>query len=305
VGLDVPKPSLALGTRVWVDPPAQTRSVTDTIGVDIYVSDVADLFGADVRLAFDPAVLQVVDADPATPGVQVTWGPLLTSGGPASYIEQFNEASNVGGTVKLVISKWKGLPVSGSGVLAHINFTSTTPGLSNIRFTQAILSDNYANEIDHDTTDGSIRIAVTPTPTNTPTSTPTNTPTNTPTCTATSTPTSTPTTTPTTTPTRTATPTPTATPTVSPTPTGTPTQTSSKTPTSTSTATVTATEAPTGTPTPGYRLYLPVMLRGLVATETPTPGHLIYLPLIVPDSHSAEAPASGYRFYLPLKLRVD
>ncbi len=90
---------------------------------------------------------------------------------------------------------------------------------------------------------GAVELPPTPTATVTPTPTATSTPTSTPTATATATPTATPTDVPGA-PTRTPTSTPTATPTATP---GAP------------TATLTAT--PTGTPVPGFKIYLPAVLR--------------------------------------------
>ncbi|MCI0397075.1 MAG: hypothetical protein L0332_00310 [Chloroflexi bacterium] len=99
----------------------------------------------------------------------------------------------------------------------------------------------------------------TPTPTGTPS--PTATSTNTPTATATSTntPTATATATNTNTPTATATPTITATPSPGPSPTATQTATATATPPATNTAT--PGPSPTPTTTPGYALYLPVIIR--------------------------------------------
>jgi trimeric autotransporter adhesin len=113
---------------------------------------------------------------------------------------------------------------------------------------------------------------ITPTPTPSPTNTPTNTPTKTPTPTATHTPTKTPTPTLTSSPTLTLTPTPspsaTNTPvsTHTPSPTLTPTYTLSPTPT----ATYTVTPIATGTPDPGFRVYLPLVIRGGGAAVTLT-----------------------------------
>jgi len=106
----------------------------------------------------------------------------------------------------------------------------------------------------------------TPTPTITPSFTPTATPTTTitPSPTATHTPTLTNTPSPTLTPTATATSSPTATPT--PTRTNTP----SPTHTATNSSSPTATSTPTNTPDPGFRIYLPMVLRGNSALNVNT-----------------------------------
>jgi len=48
------------------------------VTVDVQVEHVIGLFGASYRLTFDPQVLQVVDADPTKPGVQVQGGEIFT-----------------------------------------------------------------------------------------------------------------------------------------------------------------------------------------------------------------------------------
>ena len=51
----------------------------ETIPVEVRVNDVTDLYAVDVKVAFDPSVLEVVDADPAKPGIQVQDGGFLVA----------------------------------------------------------------------------------------------------------------------------------------------------------------------------------------------------------------------------------
>ena len=48
-----------------------------TSAIDVEVRVVRELYGADVQLRFDPAVLEVVDADDAVEGVQLQLDPFL------------------------------------------------------------------------------------------------------------------------------------------------------------------------------------------------------------------------------------
>ncbi len=57
---------------VRTDPPTAAIAVNQTMTLNLYVQDVTAMNAADVRLAFDPALLQVVDAEPTTPGIQIT-----------------------------------------------------------------------------------------------------------------------------------------------------------------------------------------------------------------------------------------
>ena len=49
-------------------------AVDETVDVSIVITDVTGLYSASVDLTFDPAVLEVVDADPGRSGVQIFTG---------------------------------------------------------------------------------------------------------------------------------------------------------------------------------------------------------------------------------------
>lgn len=63
--------SLSEAASVFLYPPPQTAAAGETVTVDIKIKNVSDLYGAEVHLAFDPALLKVVDADPIMDGVQI------------------------------------------------------------------------------------------------------------------------------------------------------------------------------------------------------------------------------------------
>ena len=71
-----------------------------TTDVAVEVVDVEALYGFDVTVSFDPQVVEVVDADPSLPGVQVTQGLFLDPG-----FAVVNEADNTGGTVHFVMTQ--------------------------------------------------------------------------------------------------------------------------------------------------------------------------------------------------------
>src|SRR5262249_24586116 len=52
-------------------------ATSGTIVVDLMVEEVSDLYGAEFRLKYDPAVLAVLDSQPDQPGVQIEPGQLL------------------------------------------------------------------------------------------------------------------------------------------------------------------------------------------------------------------------------------
>jgi len=205
-----------------------------TLDVDIYVENVAELYGTDVRLSFDVSVAQVVDADAGTSGVQIQ--PLNGFLAPDFVIRKM--ADNTAGTLWYAVTQLNpNESVSGSGSLARISFRALKPGTFTMPFTYQKLAKRDGSQILAVTQDCVISFTLPGSAT--PTATVTDTPTATPTETATVTPTSTSGPTPTSTPTATATATPTNTPTATATETATatPTSISSPTPTLTPTAT--------------------------------------------------------------------
>jgi hypothetical protein len=200
-------------------------AVGATTTVDIRIENVIDLYSADVYLTFDEKLLEVVDADPDTDGVQIEPGNFLgldamVEDQDSGEIYFFQEADD---------------PVTGSGVLASIIFQGKNIGTSSLDFEEVYLDDG--GQDDAYTEDGSVTVtgeeSSTPTPSPSPTFTSTSTPGPSPTPTLTSTPGPSPTPTPTptspTSPLVTPTPGPTSTPTPRPS-----TSTPGPTPTSTS-----------------------------------------------------------------------
>ena len=141
-------------TTITLQPSTATIQGCETIQVEIWINDVADLYGADVRLSFDPAVLEVVDAD-ADPlnGVQVENGGFLV---PPLYTV-LNEADNTAGTIKYAATQLNPTPAAnGSGVLAIIRFKAKATGSSDLHFTYTKLANRDGTEISATPTDGSI-----------------------------------------------------------------------------------------------------------------------------------------------------
>ena len=266
-------------TKVRLDPLAAEVQVGGTISVDIVIEDVADLYGVDVRLSFDPALLEVLDADPDTAGVQIQQGAF-----PAPDFVVKNEADNGAGTIWYAVSQMSPTEaVSGGGVAASISFKGLTEGTSSVAFTYQKIVKRDGEQIPATTQNGQIMVrsagaAPTSTPTSKPkpTDTPLPTPTLRPSATAppTEAPTAAPpTVTPTSRPTSALTPTTVsaATKTPQPTPTPTATETSQPTPTSVPPTTVLPTEAPTTAPPTAAPTSRPTSTPTTIpeATETP------------------------------------
>jgi LysM repeat protein len=174
---------LAEGTMVVIAPSSREIGVGDTTTVDIRIEDVSNLYGAEVHLDFDPALVEVVDADPDKTGVQIEPGTF-----PSPHFTAQNIVDQAYGKIHFATSQGPGEePVSGSGILAKITFRGKAGGTSAISFDSVILADRDGGAISTGTQSGSITvIGDTPTPTHTPTPGPT--PTHTPTPSVTPTP---------------------------------------------------------------------------------------------------------------------
>ena len=158
------------GTVVRVVPASQYLTLGGVTTVDIRIENVTDLFGADVRLSFDPTKLAVQDANSAIAGVQIEVGTFPDPSGGQGFVALNSADNSTGQIAYAVILLSPASPVSGSGVLARVTFQAIGEGTSSIAFTSATLSDPQANPIAVTTEGG--QIIVTPVPTVTPTPTP-------------------------------------------------------------------------------------------------------------------------------------
>jgi LysM repeat protein len=218
--------------NIRVMPGAPTIGVGQTVVVSVTMDNITNLYAAEFHLQFDPAIVEVVDANTGAAGVQITPGSFLSP----DIIAQ-NQANNALGTIDFAISqRAPRAPVSGSGTLATITFRGKATGNSAVAFTSVALSNNVGAPIAAVGQNGTITVGEAAAPAS-PTPTATAVPAATPVPTATPLPTHTPTAVP---------PTPTGT-LPAPTPTGTP---APATPTRTpAPATPTRTPAP-ATPVP-------------------------------------------------------
>lgn len=148
-------PTAAQGARVWLDPATLELSPGNEGAFDIRVEDVTQLAGAEVHLAFDPALLEVVDADPSTEGLQIAHGDFLSP----DFVAQ-NISDPATGTVDYAIAC---IPldkaVSGSGVLARITFRALDGGQTLIETRSVLLADKQKQPIAVDTDESVVVIS--------------------------------------------------------------------------------------------------------------------------------------------------
>lgn len=121
-------------------PDKTTINAGDTFKVDIKVSGVSDLYAADVRLQFDSAKLEVVDANPGVPGTQIEVGKFLDPSAGQGFVAQ-NSADNAAGRISYAVTLLSpAKPVQGEGSIATVTFKAKEAGAPTISFLNALLT---------------------------------------------------------------------------------------------------------------------------------------------------------------------
>ena len=114
-----------------------------TIQVPVSIRNVENLYGFDITIRFDPSIVQVMDADPAKEGVQVSLGNFLDPG-----LLLFNIVDNEAGTIRFTMSQYNpSEPKNGNGILLVIKLTGVKEGESNVEITDLSLSTRDGVEI--------------------------------------------------------------------------------------------------------------------------------------------------------------
>jgi Dockerin type I domain len=146
--MQIPTPQCA---RLYIDPPAQHISQSGRGTTAVQVANATNLYGVEFRLVFDSSVVQVVDADPNTPGVQVGLGSWFS--GKDHFVAR-NQVSN--GVIEFAVSLVAPTGPDGSGELAAITWQRGGTGPSALTLTQTKLSDRNGMAICHAVENGGI-----------------------------------------------------------------------------------------------------------------------------------------------------
>ncbi|MBI1877770.1 MAG: hypothetical protein HYR94_06005 [Chloroflexi bacterium] len=105
--------------------------------VTVQLKGVADLYGAEIQLAYDPAQLKVRDEDPRLEGIQIAPGPLL------AFDDRFVAVNNVdtqAGLINFVFTLLKpASPINSDGVVATVVFEIAGNGPFELGVAQAKL----------------------------------------------------------------------------------------------------------------------------------------------------------------------
>lgn len=166
---------------VKLSPEEASVALGQTIDIQVMVENIANLYGIDVRVLFDPAILEVVDVNATTSGVQVTPGTF-----PYPDFTVKNETDNALGLVWYVVTQLNPRqPASGSGIIMTIRFRAKAAGSSLVDVAQVMLVDRDGVQLPVSVSGGQVNVpgagGETPMPPPTRTPTPVLSPTPTPT----------------------------------------------------------------------------------------------------------------------------
>ena len=122
----------------------------------VEVKGAQQLYGIDLLLEFDPTLLQVVDAEKNTPGVQVALGTFLDPG-----LMLFNEVDNTAGTISFAMSQVNPSEAkNGNGVLLVVTFNGLKVGVSDLKVTKLDMSTREGVAISGTAADSQVTVKV-------------------------------------------------------------------------------------------------------------------------------------------------
>ena len=153
-------------TEVGFLPAAAQVAAGQSTEVAVEIRNVTGLYGFDVLFTFDPSVTEVVDADPAQPGVQVALGLFMDPG-----FVLINTADNGAGSVHFAMTQLNpSTPKDGAGPLLVVTFKGKqSSAASALTLTKADFSTPQGVEIPVTSVPGRLEVVASAVgPTNTP-----------------------------------------------------------------------------------------------------------------------------------------
>jgi hypothetical protein len=136
------------------------------VTVEVRIENAPEIRGVDVHLTFDPALLEVVDADKDAAGVQVKPGKFLDPD-KSSFLQ--HQVDNEAGTIDYALVVLNPAPpAEGNGVLMKITFRGKADGLATISIAEGAFGAPTGDTIQPTLDQVSIAIGHAPTPTPAP-----------------------------------------------------------------------------------------------------------------------------------------
>jgi len=122
--------------------------------VPFEVRAVEDLYAIDIEIRFDPAILQVEDANPDADGIQPALGTFLEAG-----LTLFNMVDNEAGLVRFAMSQVNPAePKSGDGIVLVLTFIAGAEGESDLEIGLLEASDRFGNAVVLEPVEAQVRV---------------------------------------------------------------------------------------------------------------------------------------------------
>ena len=155
VGLiGTPFPALAASTTVGFMPANSQVVLDQTVDVAVQIQDVVGLYGVDIAFTFDPVLLEVVDADPATGGIQVAQGTFLDAG-----LVVVNTADNTTGAAHFAMTQLNpSTAKDGTGTLIVVRLKGKAAGISTLNLTSVKLAARDGTQISSTSLSGQVEV---------------------------------------------------------------------------------------------------------------------------------------------------
>lgn len=136
---------LAQSAVIRPDPPRLDIGEGQVETIAIVLEGAQDVYAIDVQASFDPAVVEVVDADPNQEGIQLIPGDFVK---PDFAVR--NTADNVAGTLQYVVTQVNPTePASGAGIVVSILFRGKALGAqSELTITAVQIADRRGMKLD-------------------------------------------------------------------------------------------------------------------------------------------------------------
>lgn len=117
--------------RLYLEMDKTKVAMGQEMSADVLLKEAPLFYGSDVRLTFNPDLLEVIDANEKSSGVQIEPGDFLD---PSKSFFLLNQSNNKNGSISYALSLLNPAPaVDGNGRLATIAFRAKSPGQTAIR----------------------------------------------------------------------------------------------------------------------------------------------------------------------------
>ncbi len=141
-----------------VSPPSSRVLVGRTTTISLVIEQVSGLYGTQIRLRFDPAILEVVDSDPSQEGIQAEPGTF-----PAPDFVVQNAADNITGTLDYAATQLQpNKPGEGQGTALRVTLRARKVGVSPVQIEEFLLADTTGTGIGATSQNGVIQIRPNP-----------------------------------------------------------------------------------------------------------------------------------------------